>query len=390
MSNEEWDDELIKDFFAEFNEAHNIVVETLMKMEHAPEDKELTNTVFRSIHSIKSLLRMIGMHEISSLVHHLENILDLVRHDEMYYDSLLSDLILALMDIVERCCEKAFSYQELDIDIKMVSRQIQEIIDTPVDDKSKAIIATLEKITKDKVNTPLEESLRDNQLLTGSSDSFDIKAFEAGLPTLADFTPRQRDLSFFRKLNRTLESKSIYEEGRGDRILIICSAINEAMGTVVSEEQLAAAVYIHDIGMGVLPPDVIGGGAAKGEEEKIVLFEHPIISKTLLDSFSGWEEASEIVYQHEEKCDGTGYPQGLKSDEICIGAKILMIVDYFEMKTHFGLPVGVALRRVMLDSIIEINNLTDTLFDKKVVSVFNKVIQILYRERKIFDSDEWH
>lgn len=390
MSNEEWDDELVKDFFAEFNEAHNIVVETLMKMEHAPKDKELTNTVFRSIHSIKSLLRMIGMHDISSLVHHLENILDLVRHDEMYYDSLLSDLILALMDIVERCCDRAFAQKPLDIDIKMVSRQIQEIIDTPLEDKNKAVILTLEKITRNKTFSPLEESLRDNELLTGQTDKFDIQAFEAGLPTLADFTPLQRDLSFFRKLNRTLETKSIYEEGRGDRILIICSAINQAMGSPVTEEQLAAAVYIHDIGMGVLPPEVIGGEEAKGEEQKIVLFEHPIVSKTLLESFSGWQEATEIVYQHEERCDGSGYPQGLKNAEICMGAKILMIIDHFEMKTHFGLPAGVALRRVMLDTIIEINNLSDFYFDKQVVGVFNKVIQQLYKERKIFDSDEWH
>jgi chemotaxis protein histidine kinase CheA len=242
MSNEEWDDELIKDFFAEFNEAHNIVVETLMKMENSPEDKKLVKTFFRSINSINSLLRKIGMHDISSLVHHLENILDLVRHDEMFYDSMLSDLILALMDVVERCCERAFSGQELDIDIKMVSKLIQEIIDTPNHDKTETINATLAQISVNKSYTPIEESLRDNHLLTGSSDEFDIKAFEAGLPTLADFTPRQRDLSFFRKLNRTLETKSVYEEGRGDRILIIAKAINEALGMKVDEEQLAAAV----------------------------------------------------------------------------------------------------------------------------------------------------
>jgi HD-GYP domain-containing protein (c-di-GMP phosphodiesterase class II) len=142
--------------------------------------------------------------------------------------------------------------------------------------------------------------------------------------------------------------------------------------------------------MGVLPPEVIGGEQAQGEENKIVLFEHPIIAQTLRESFSGWEEAAKITYQHEERCDGSGYPQGLKGQEISWGAKILMVVDYFEMKTHFGLPTGVALRRVMLDTIIEINNLSETLFDKSVVGVFNKVIQQLYKERKIFDSDEWH
>ena len=48
------------------------------------------------------------------------------------------------------------------------------------------------------------------------------------------------------------------------------------------------------------------------------------------------------------------------------------------------------LKRILLDSIIEINNLSPQLFDSNWVNIFNKVIKKLYRERKVFGEDDWH
>lgn len=90
--------------------------------------------------------------------------------------------------------------------------------------------------------------------------------------------------------------------------------------------------------------------------DRQALRAHPGYGAGLLERMEGWEPAAEMVAQHHEMPDGAGYPEGLKSDAICPGAKILAIVDAFEamMLKHTHRGHG----RSMLRAIVEVKPAT--------------------------------
>ena len=97
--------------------------------------------------------------------------------------------------------------------------------------------------------------------------------------------------------------------------------------------QLEAAVYLHDVGMMLLPEAVWLKVGKMSEEERALLFRHPDFGAGLLQRMEGWGEAARMVREHHEMPDGEGYPQHLTGEAIAPGAKILAIVDAFEAVT---------------------------------------------------------
>jgi response regulator RpfG family c-di-GMP phosphodiesterase len=155
------------------------------------------------------------------------------------------------------------------------------------------------------------------------------------------------DLRFFRTLARQLESRSPHFHGRTIRMLRLALATNLAAGKPVDPVQLEAAIYMHDIGMTLLPESIWLFTSGKlSESDKKALQAHP--------------------------ADGAGYPAGLTADRICAGAKILAMVDAFEAvmlkHTHRGQS------RSMLRAIAEVNA-CDNQFAEEWVAPFNSVVR---------------
>ena len=90
-----------------------------------------------------------------------------------------------------------------------------------------------------------------------------------------------------------------------------------------------------------------------------------------------WEEASKIVYQHQEYFDGTGYPEKLSGQQICEGAKILAICDAFYSYAHE--QNGTRDKKSIVLAISEVNSGKGTLFDPAWVARFNQVIKIQHK-----------
>ena len=108
------------------------------------------------------------------------------------------------------------------------------------------------------------------------------------------------------------------------------------------------------------------------EKEKLLLRNHPGFGGGLLQRMEGWQIASEIVLQHHEAPDGGGYPQGLKSEQITPGAKILAVIDTFEAvmlkhSKHGG-------NRSLVRAIAEINA-CDNQFAPEWIAHFNTVVR---------------
>jgi len=148
--------------------------------------------------------------------------------------------------------------------------------------------------------------------------------------------------------------------------------INADAGQPVPPAQLEAAVYLHDLGMMLLPDPLWLRPGSLTDTERQALMRHPEDGAGLLARMPGWQAAAEIVAQHHEMPDGRGYPHGLKNGAIAPGAKILAIVDAFEAVMLKHRDRGLA--RSTLRAVAEINA-CENQFAPEFIAPFNRVMR---------------
>lgn len=131
--------------------------------------------------------------------------------------------------------------------------------------------------------------------------------------------------------------------------------------------QVEVAALLHDVGKIGVPDAILKKAAPLTPEERAVINRHPEYSWSILRLFSGLEEASLYALHHHESVDGTGYPAGLKADDIPLASRIVSVIDAYDaMVSHRcyrkGLPHEEAVRRLLASS--------GTQFDAEVVRTF--------------------
>jgi HD-GYP domain-containing protein (c-di-GMP phosphodiesterase class II) len=87
---------------------------------------------------------------------------------------------------------------------------------------------------------------------------------------------------------------------------------------------------LHDIGKLALPDAILIKPGKLTDEETVVMRTHPSIGHNLLQRIDFLRQASAIPYCHHERWDGTGYPQGLKGEDIPLAARIFSVVDVWD------------------------------------------------------------
>jgi HD-GYP domain-containing protein (c-di-GMP phosphodiesterase class II) len=87
------------------------------------------------------------------------------------------------------------------------------------------------------------------------------------------------------------------------------------------------AALLHDIGKAGIPHNVLMKPSSLNEDEWRVIKMHPVLGWEMLSRVAGAADEAEIVYCHHEHFDGSGYPRGLKQDEIPIGARVFALAD---------------------------------------------------------------
>ena len=182
------------------------------------------------------------------------------------------------------------------------------------------------------------------------------------------------DLLFFAELMAAGEHRSPFWHGRGPRLLDLALAMNQTAGQPVEPAQLAAAVCLHDLGMAFLPLDLLHKGSELNREERRQVQSHPRQACELLKRMPAWATASEIILQHQEHADGSGYPKGLREAEIHPGALLLNIADTFDARPHERAHQTLS-KRPRLRAILEINNLAGQQFSAHWVEIFNRTLQ---------------
>ena len=135
-------------------------------------------------------------------------------------------------------------------------------------------------------------------------------------------------------LGNALDLKDAETEGHSKRVTAFTIAIARAMGLTADQIRvIARGAFLHDIGKMAIPDAILRKPGALDPEEIAVMREHCYRGYQILKRIPFLTEAAEIVYSHQEKYDGTGYPRGLKGEQIPLGARIFSVADTLDAMT---------------------------------------------------------
>jgi putative nucleotidyltransferase with HDIG domain len=177
-----------------------------------------------------------------------------------------------------------------------------------------------------------------------------------------------------RALVQAIEEKDTYTRGHSERVAWIVVQVARELGMTEHEvEYLRFGSILHDVGKIGIPESIVRSPKPLTEGEYKIIQKHPLKGLEILQHIPFIKDHMYLIRSHHERWDGKGYPDGLRGDEIPLGAQIVAIADAFDAMTSSrpyrrGLPPKQAAR--------EIKKGIGTQFSGEVVhaflSVFNK------------------
>ena len=172
-------------------------------------------------------------------------------------------------------------------------------------------------------------------------------------------------------LTAALETRDAETHGHSERVVTFSLRLGSEYGlTTPQMKSLEFGSLLHDIGKIGVPDAILRKPAKLTDEEWVRMREHPIHGQQILRGIKFLEGAAKVVAQHHEKWDGSGYPLGLKTDEIDICARIFSVADAFDAITsdrvyRQGRPYEAAAE--------ELDAWVGRQFDPRVVEAFHRV-----------------
>jgi putative nucleotidyltransferase with HDIG domain len=177
--------------------------------------------------------------------------------------------------------------------------------------------------------------------------------------------------STLKALTAALETRDAETHGHSERVVTFSLRLGREYGLSGSEMRaLEFGSLLHDIGKIGVPDAILRKPAKLTDEEWVRMREHPRHGQQILRGIKFLEGAARVVAQHHEKWDGSGYPLGLKAEEIDVCARIFAVADAFDAITsdrvyREGRSYEAAAR--------ELDEWSNRQFDPKVVEAFHRV-----------------
>jgi putative two-component system response regulator len=150
-------------------------------------------------------------------------------------------------------------------------------------------------------------------------------------------------------LANSIEAKDPYTHGHCERLSNYSVALGKKVGL---SDELCVALrkggIVHDIGKVAVPERILLKPARLTPDEWYIMKQHPAVGERICAPLRSFRTVLPIIRHHHEKLDGTGYPDGLKGDEIPLTARILQTVDIYDALTtdrpyRSALPIEEAL-----------------------------------------------
>ena len=173
-------------------------------------------------------------------------------------------------------------------------------------------------------------------------------------------------------LIKQAEPRDTHHFDHQDRVAHLACAIGEKLSLHMQTLRgLSMAAMLHDIGMVTIPESVFGKPGELTDSEFELLKQHPETGCNMLKAVDFLWPVAEIVRQHHEHFDGTGYPRGLTDAEILDEAKILAVADTVEAITSTR-PYRPAAN--LKEAIEEVERRSGTYYEPDVVEAFLKLV----------------
>jgi len=289
--------------------------------------------------------------------------------DKAGFDLVLSDILMPVMDGLEFL--KKIHAREPDLPVVMV---------TAMNDISAAIGALrtgaydylLKPFDKDQLYFSVRRALEHRRLV------LENRNYQEGLERLVaertaqlSETLRELEQSYDYTLEAfggALDLKDAETEGHCQRVTSYTILIARAMGIAPDAlRHIARGAFLHDIGKMGIPDEILRKPGPLTDEERQVMRRHCEIGYQALRNIPFLRQAAEIVVSHQEHYDGSGYPKGLRGEQIPLGARIFAVADALDAMIsdrpyRKAMTIEQALEEIRLHS--------GTQFDPKVVEIF--------------------
>jgi putative nucleotidyltransferase with HDIG domain len=184
---------------------------------------------------------------------------------------------------------------------------------------------------------------------------------------------RQMYRDTIRAFGAAIDLKDAYTSGHSDRVAKYAEAVAREIGLTGQElEHVGVAAYLHDIGKITVDRAIINNPRPLTAKEFGELNKHATTGFEILSNIrKPWDEIAYMTKCHHEKVDGTGYPQGLRGDEIPLGSKIVTLADSFDaMMTDRPYRSRLSLEQTLAD----LRKHTGKQFDPEVVAAFCRLL----------------
>ncbi|MGB9073036.1 MAG: HD domain-containing phosphohydrolase [Terriglobales bacterium] len=305
------------------------------------------------------------------------------------FDLVLSDLMMAEMDgiaLLERAKEKF-----PDLPVVMVTA-VHDISIALQAIRNGAYDYLLKPFEREQLLATVRRAL-ENRRLKRENDTYrtNLEALVAArtqqLRTAMSDLERSYDITL-EALGGALDLKDAETWNHTRRVTAYTIAMAKQMGLPKDEMSvIARGAFLHDIGKMAIPDRILTKPDKLTPEEVEIMKEHSHQGYYILSKIPFLTRAAEIVYAHQERYDGTGYPRGLKGEEIPLGARIFAIADTLDAMTS-DRPYRAA--QTIQAARKEIKSWSGRQFDPKIVAVFLAMPDNIWEDlRKDIDEQSY-
>jgi putative nucleotidyltransferase with HDIG domain len=245
------------------------------------------------------------------------------------FDLVLSDLMMAEMDgiaLLERAKERypdmpivmVTTVHDISVALQALRNGAYDYLPKPFEREQ--LLATVRRALEHRRLKRENDAYRTNLEALVAARTQQWKTALSNLEKSYDIT--------LEALGEALDAKDAETEGHSKRVTAYTIAIARKMGLPKEEVNvIARGAFLHDIGKMAIPDAILLKPGKLTDDEMAIMREHCYRGYKIISRIPFLAEAAEIVYSHQERFDGLGYPRGLKGDEIPLGARIFAIAD---------------------------------------------------------------
>lgn len=362
------EEELIQDLTDNFHESYEVIERNLSTLVSNPGDQPLIDECFRAIHSVKSNATVCELDPVIHFSQAIEDVIYAIKTGKINYGDSLCEAVLISLDRLKEIIDSVINFESLtDYRIEDIHSLLTKIARSSADEYLEFV--------KDLV-----ASISGEFKTTRGAKTKAQKALQASNVVEEETTTDQEkeDLRFFLDLGKRIDKQNPVWSNRTREQIDLALKINIAGGNPVSVKDLTAAVCLHDVGMAFVPYEIISKQGKLTPLELKAIQNHAVHGAHIAGRMTLWKSTEEMILQHHERPDGNGYPNKVKDQDLCDGARIIAIVDAYYAMTH--LRADRTHKRSELRAVSEINACKGTQFCPKWVDIFNSIL--LSKSRK--------